>query len=437
MGLPTTKYDVAVVGGGPAGASAAYLLAKKGFKVILLERGRGGGSKELYGGRVYAPPLREVWPSLDKEAPIQRWVKQERISVTNGDRVITVQYDSPDAVSFTAYLPELARWMVSKAEEAGALFVDEIRVDAIVRDDSGRIVGVRSGPDTLYADVVVDAEGVNRLLLEGLGLVKPLKATESPIALGVKEVLRVKESVIEERFGLEKRSGLAWVIAGDITKGLPGGAFIYTFKNTVSIGVVIHLGHAYRAIEAGSFEGHVKDLVEGLRLHPFFKRFWRDADIMEYGAHLTIEGGLKFMPETLVLDGLVVVGDAAGFLLNTGYTIRGVDFAVYSGKLAAEAIEIAHNLGGMTRENLRVYEDMVRNSFIYRELVRHEGISHVMNNPEFFTKYPALAISMMRKLFEASYEHPTLYEAAIESMQDSGLSPLKVLGSLLRVVSKL
>jgi len=435
--LEQTRYDVAIVGGGPAGASAAYLLARKGFKTVILERGRGGGSKELYGGRVYAPPLREVWPSLDKEAPIQRWVRQERISVVSGERVLTVEYDSPDAISFTAYLPELARWMVGKAEEAGALFVDEVRVDSIVRDDKGRVVGVRSGPDTLYADVVIDAEGVNRLLLEGLGLVKPLKATESPIALGVKEVLKVKESQIEERFGLEKGSGLAWVVAGSVTGGLPGGAFIYTFKNMVSIGVVVHLGHAYRAIESGKFDSHVKDLVEALRLHPFFRRFWRDADVMEYGAHLTIEGGLKFMPKTLVLDGLVIVGDAAGFLLNTGYTIRGVDFAVYSGKLAAEAVEIAHNMGGMTRENLKVYEDMVKRSFIYRELVKHEGISHIMSNPDFFTKYPELAIGVMKKLFEAPYEHPTIYEAFIESSREVGLPLLRLAGEALRVVNRL
>jgi Dehydrogenases (flavoproteins) len=64
-----SKFDAIVVGAGPAGSAAAYTLAKEGFKTLLIDRGRGGGEKELFGGRVYAQPLRDIWPELDKEAP--------------------------------------------------------------------------------------------------------------------------------------------------------------------------------------------------------------------------------------------------------------------------------------------------------------------------------------------------------------------------------
>ncbi|MEB3860359.1 MAG: FAD-binding protein, partial [Desulfurococcales archaeon] len=219
------RFDVIVVGAGPAGCAASYILAKAGLRVLVLERGRGAGSKELYGGRVYAQPLREVWPDLDKKAPIHRWVTRERLSLTWGDRVLTLEYKVGRSTSFTTYLPELVKWMAGRAVEAGALLVDEVVVDdLIVRD--GRVVGVRSGADTIHADVVIDAEGVNRMLLEKLGLVDRLDPGK--VAIGAKEVLRVGEGSINERLGLSKREGLAWLIAGDITEGVPGGGFVYT-----------------------------------------------------------------------------------------------------------------------------------------------------------------------------------------------------------------
>jgi len=225
-GVPS-KFDVIVVGAGPAGSSAGYLLAKAGFRVLMIERGRGAGSKELFGGKIYAAPLREVWPELDKEAPIHRWVGRERISLVKGDRITTIEYKLGRRVAFTTYLTEMAKWMAKKAVEAGAVLVDEVRVDEFVVED-GRVVGVRSGPDVVYADYVIDAEGVNRILLEKLGLAE--KVNPDNVALGVKEVLNVGKKTIEEKLGLEEGEGLAWMVAGDVTRGIPGGGFIYTMK---------------------------------------------------------------------------------------------------------------------------------------------------------------------------------------------------------------
>lgn len=432
-GVPS-KFDVVVVGAGPAGSAAAYVLAKSGFKVLILERGRGAGSKELFGGKVYAPPLRDIWPELDKEAPIHRWVTRERISFVRGERVATIEYSLGKKVGFTTFLPELAKWMAKKATEAGALLVDEIRVDEIVARD-GRVVGVRSGPDFIEADVVVDAEGVNRLLLEKLGLVDRLNPQY--VALGVKEVLNVGKGAIEERFGLPKGEGMAWMVAGDITAGIPGGGFIYTMKDAVSIGLVLHIGKAAEKAEAGMINKHVSRILEEFRLHPYFKQFWRDADIMEYGAHMTIEGGLRMAPKQLYAPGLVIVGDAAGLLLNTGYTVRGVDFAAASGKIAAEAIIEAFNRGGPTGENLKLYEDRLKESFVWRELVRHRGIAKVMEDEFYFTKAVGVLIRMLQKLYEAEYEEPTLIDALLESLAEEDITLTRLIMKVGSVVGKL
>jgi len=434
LGFPH-KFDVIVVGAGPAGCSSAYLLAKAGLRVLLVERGRSAGSKLLWGGKAYAQPIREVWPELDKEAPIHRWVTRERFSFVWGDRVLTIEYKLGRSVAFTSYLPELVSWMARKAESAGALLVEDVRVDEIVVEN-GRVVGVRSGSDIVRADVVIDAEGANRILLEKLGLAERLNVNSS-VALGVKETLSLDPRLIEERFNLDKGEGLAWLVAGDITRGLPGGGFIYTMRDSISIGLVIPIGPAARAAEEGTLKEHVSELIESFRLHPYFNRFWREADVIEYGGRMTLEGGLSMMPKRLYAPGLLVVGDAAGFLVNTGYTIRGVDTAVYSGKLAAETVIEALNKGGFTEDNLKSYEDKVRRSYIYRELKAHSAIEDVMRDPFYFTKIPQVVVGAAGKLFEADYEEPTLVGGLLEASRESEVSLTKMLFKLARVVRRL
>jgi Dehydrogenases (flavoproteins) len=79
------KFDVVIVGAGPAGLAAAYKLASAGFKVVVLERGREPGAKELYGGRIYAYWLDKYLPEFRKDAPVDRWVRRERVSFLTED----------------------------------------------------------------------------------------------------------------------------------------------------------------------------------------------------------------------------------------------------------------------------------------------------------------------------------------------------------------
>ncbi len=425
-----TRFDAIVVGAGPAGATAAYKMAEAGLKVLLIERGRGSGSKQVFGGRIYVGPLREVFPDLEKEAPIHRWVVRERVSLVHDGRMASFEYESRARHSFTTYLTEFTSWIVGKAVNAGAIYVDEVRVDRFIVED-GRVKGIEAGGDRVYADVVVDAEGVNRLLLERLGLVEKLEPEK--VALGVKEVIKIGEDKVEQRFGLSKGEGLAWVLVGEVTDYMPGGAFIYTNRDSVSIGVVVHLGNAVRMAQR-----EVYQLVERLRLHPLLSHYWGDGDIMEYAAHLTIESGYRFMPRKLATHGLLIAGDAAGLLLNTGFTFRGVDYAVYSGYLAAKAATKAREEGSFSEETLRrLYEKPLRESFVVRDLERHRGIEDVMADPKLFRTLPGILVDTMASLFELDKETPTAMEAFTGSLRRHGFGLLSFLFTMYRLVRKL
>lgn len=403
------KFDVVVVGAGPAGSSAAYTLSKNGFKVVVIERGRTAGSKNLYGGRVYSKPLEEIYPEFKREAPIERWVKRERFSMMVGGELLTLEYYSRNSTSFTAYLSRLAGWMAQKAEEAGAIIVTDVRVDDLYTED-GIVKGIVSSGDVLKADVVVDAEGVNRLILERHGLVPKLLPRQ--VALGVKETIRLDKQKIEDRFGLLPEEGLAWFIIGNVTGGLPGGAFLYTNTTTVSLGMVVFLEEACKKVQK-----HVFDILEDLRTSQPFSDILKDGVLVEYGAHLTPEAGLDMAPKKLYTDGLLVVGDAAGFLLNLGYTVRGVDFAAYSGYLAAKTIIKAHSEGNFKAENLSVYQKLLEESFIIRELRRHRKIAKLLRSSELFTTYPEIFVDVAKKLFNIEYTSPTLLQSIRESIK--------------------
>ncbi|MDW8076870.1 MAG: FAD-dependent oxidoreductase [Nitrososphaerota archaeon] len=406
------KFDVAIVGAGPAGASAAYTLAKNGFKVVVIERGRTPGSKNLFGGRVYSRPLELIFEGFRNESPVERWVNREVLSFVTEKGMVSFEYASGSSTSFTAYLSKLSAWMTSKAESVGAIVVTDVRVDGVLMEN-GRAVGVVSGGDRLYADVVVIAEGINRLLCESMNIVPQLSPEE--VALGVKYVIRLGTDKINERFGLDSNEGLAWFLVGKVTDYLPGGAFLYTNSATVSLGVVLFLSHAMKKLKR-----HVHEVLEDLRTFPPFARLLEGGSLVEYGAHLTPEVGPKVIPKKLYGDGFLIVGDAAGLLINLGYTVRGVDLAAFSGYLAAEAIKEAHSLGSYTSNNLSCYERKLNESFVMREIRKHKSIQKLMNKNYAFELYPQVLVDTTRRLFEIEETSPKLLEAINESLKDKG-----------------
>ena len=235
------KFDVIIVGAGPAGVTAAYVLAKAGLEVVLLERGPYPGSKNTFGGILYTTVLNRLIPNFWEEAPIERHMKGLELFLISEKNAVSVKIQSeehnkpPFNNSFTVSRAKFDRWYASKAEEAGAFIIPETVVDDLIWDN-GKVVGVQARRENgdLYADVVIAADGVNSLLTEKAGLRGKFKPRQ--VSVGMKEIIELPRDVIEERFGLSGNEGIELkYMAGDATKGIWGGGNIYTNLESLSV----------------------------------------------------------------------------------------------------------------------------------------------------------------------------------------------------------
>lgn len=424
----STKFDVIVVGAGPAGLAAAYKLASAGFKVLVVERGREPGAKQVYGGRIYTYWLEKYLPEI-KGAPIDRWVRKERVSLMTEEEATTLEFEvvKPEKTSFVSPLTSFTAWLGKLAASAGAKIVTEVVVDELLRDDKGQFIGIRSGSDKITAQYIVDAEGVNRLLLERAGIVPKLKP--ELVAIGAKEVLKFENrKVMEERLGLAEDEGLAWAFAGWPTEYLPGGAFLYTYRDAISLGIVLYLS-AWEKLTTP-----VYDLVERFRTHPYVAKLVAGAQLQEYSAHLTPVAGLAMAPPRFSYPGLLIVGDAAGFLMHAGILIRGVDFAVASGVLAAETIKEA---GRPDADALSRYDDKLKASFVLRDLLALRNADKVLSGQFAFDTLPKFVNSLLRNYFTIEDRPPTLASTLKTTLGSGNVTLTRLLINMLNALAYL
>ena len=388
------KFDVIVVGAGPAGLSVAYLLAKAGLKIAVIERGDFPGSKNVMGGVLYRQPTEEIFPDFWRTAPLERhvvetqtWVLTEKAAFKAALR--HEAFNEEPYNSFTVLRARFDKWMAQQVRAAGVLIITETVVESPLMDGD-RVIGVHTGrPDgDLYADVVVAADGVNSLLAQQLGLRKELPPNEA--ALAVKEVIALPREVIQDRFGLSGNQGATIELYADASWGMVGTAWIYTNRDSLSIGVGALISQLVER------QMRPNDLIEHFKEHPMIAPLLEGGEIREFLGHLIPEGGLHGMPK-LYTHGLVVVGDAAG-MINSMHR-EGSNLAMLSGKLAAQAILRAKEWNDYSADSLAYYDQLVRDSVIHKDLFKYRKMARFFEtHPEFFTFYPDLLNEACREM---------------------------------------
>lgn len=387
------RMDAIVVGAGPAGITAARELAQAGLATVVLERGQFPGAKNVWGGILYREPTESMLPGFEDVAPLERPIIEQRYVVLTGDALLGATYRSqlfaqPPYNAYSALRAEFDRWHATTAEEAGAEVYPEFTVTDLLWED-GAVVGVTTGePDgELSGNVVVLADGANSLLAQKVGLHKEWAPIEQ--ALVAKELIALPSGTIEDRFSLPTGMGTALEIFGESTWGLLGYGFIYTNKETLSVGTGALLEDL---ITSGI---NVNDMLDRFKRHPAIAPMLAGGETVEYSAHLIPEGGYNRMPQVYA-DGVIVVGDAAGFVnpLNR----EGVNLAMLSGKLAARAIAEATERHDFSAASLSRYRELLEESIVIQDLYKIRNVTDFAHErPHLLTDYPALLSEMARE----------------------------------------
>ena len=373
--------DVVFVGGGPAGLAGAIELARLVKKdkeaggglgdveIAVLEKAETLGAHCLSGAVVNPVALRALFPELkDEDFPLRARVSSERVYFLTGSRGLRIP--TPPTMKnhgfYVASLCEIVRWLGEKAEQLGVNMFAGYPADALLVEGD-RVVGVRTAPSGLERDgqpgpgyspptditarVTVLAEGTRGALTQAWREWQHVGSTNPQIfALGVKELWETKkplDAVVHT---------LGWPLPNDAF----GGSFMYPLEpKLVALGLVVGLDY-----RDASLDVHV--LLQRLKTHPLFRPYLEGGEMVEWGAKTIPEGGFYSLPARRHGNGVVVVGDAAGYVEVA--SLKGIHYAMQSGMLAARAIFAALKQGDVSAAALAPYDRLIDESFIVKDL---------------------------------------------------------------------
>ncbi len=355
--------------------------------MALLERGSKPGSKNVMGGSLYNHYLEEIVGDAWKQAPLERPIIEERRWIMTADAAIGIDYKNlrnrEHPHSYSVLRAKFDPWFADQAEKAGAMVVPETVVERLIVKN-GRVVGVGTGRgDDLYADVTIVCEGVGlgtglleNTVINGRPLRRKLRPNE--VAMAVKEVMQLDPGLIEERFNCEPGEGCTIECFGDATMGMSGFMFIYTNKDSLSVGGGALLSEFNKTLRTPN------DVMEHFKQHPAVKPLLRGATTVEYLAHLIPEAGHRGIPKVFG-PGYLVCGDAA--LLSNPVTREGSNLAMVSGQLAGQTVIRCKEMGDFSEGRLAEYRGRLDHSWIMADLKKFDqAVPLLEHNPQLLTK---------------------------------------------------
>jgi len=384
------EVDVLFVGAGPASLAGAIRLGQlareggRALEILVIEKGGEIGNHGLSGAVMDPRALDELLPSWRDSAPVESPVTTDQLwFLTKRGKIKAPLVPPPlkNRGKYVTSLQKLCKWLGDRAEESGAQVFPAFPGQELLWH-ANRVIGVRTGdkgldhnrqPKSNYepgadilAKVVVLGEGPRGSLAKQAAARLDLHAGREPqvYAAGVKELWQLPD----DRFG-------AGAVIHTLGYPLPpetfGGGFVYGMRdNILDIGFVTGLDYKNPTTDP-------HNELQRMKEHPDISKMLDGGRLIRYGAKAIPEGGLFAMPRAYA-DGLLIVGDSAGFL--NGMRLKGIHLGMKSGMMAAETIWEALRAGNWDAAALSSFEHRFKESWAYAELRTarnfHQGFSH-------------------------------------------------------------
>src|SRR5437867_2208002 len=389
--------DVLFVGGGPAGLAGAIALARLvradneaggglgDIQIGILEKAGALGEHCLSGAVVNPIAIRALFPELkDKDFPFRAPVNGERVYLLTERR--TLRIPTPPTMQNHGYhigsICEIVRWLGEKAEALGVNIFSGFPAASLLTEGQ-RVTGVRTAPSGLArtgepgdgyapptditAQSTVLAEGTRGTLSQAYLEWQKISSDNPQIfALGVKEMWQT----------LKPLDAVVHTLGWPVPKDCFGGSFMYPLtRNLVALGIVVGLDYTRTSDD-------VHEMLQRMKLHPLFRDLLESGEMIEWGAKTIPEGGYYALSKRRHGDGLMIVGDAAGFVEVA--SLKGIHYAMQSGMFASRAAFDALKRKDTSAATLKEYDAMVDGSFIAKDLYDRRNMRLAFQRSNFY-----------------------------------------------------
>ena len=319
------NYDLVIVGGGPAGSSAAYTAAKNGIKVALIEKENSIAETVRTSGVTWIKNIKEFGIPDDCFNPIKNF------SFCSPKNEVTISDSVPRAAVLD--VRKTYRWLADKAKEEHVDIFLKTNIKDAIKNEKGDIIGVKGatpeGEITFHSKVVIDASGFASTVCKAMGLAPQWER----FGAGAEYEVKV-EHVDPETW---------WLMVGQ--EYSPAGyAWIFPLGNNI-VRIGVGIGKPESNVDPTQ---RLKEIIEK-KLGPI-KKLGEITEI-EFHYGLIPNDGLS---RKTVFNNLILVGDSAG--QANPLVLEGIRYAIKFGRVAGKTAADAIKTGTTNEEDLHPYE---------------------------------------------------------------------------------